>query len=114
MYASADLEYILLRASEAGSPTNRLGSGQQRDTDKGLFSLSTGGLVLTYNLKIRANIRPILLRQGEPWHAIIYYRTITVEWLKFSFTYGTDILDKNDAAKVRTNPKYVVHVLHEF
>ncbi len=30
---------ILWRASEAGSPTNRLGSGQRRDTDQGPFSL---------------------------------------------------------------------------
>ncbi len=34
------LIYILSRASEAGSPTNRLGSGQQRDTDQGPFRSS--------------------------------------------------------------------------
>ncbi len=34
------------RASEAGSPTNRLGSGQRRDTDQGRFSPSIGGLDL--------------------------------------------------------------------
>ncbi len=30
--------YILSRTSEAGSPTNRLGSGQRQDTDQGPFS----------------------------------------------------------------------------
>ncbi len=38
---------ILSRASQAGSPTNRLGSGQRRDTDQGPCSPSTGGLKLT-------------------------------------------------------------------
>ena len=49
---------VLSRASEAGSPTNRLSSGQRRDTD-----LWTDHLKIK---KIQANIRPVLVRQGEP------------------------------------------------
>ncbi len=45
-YAIA-LDYILSLASEAGSLTNRLGSGQRQDTDQGPFSPSTDGLDLT-------------------------------------------------------------------
>ena len=41
------LGYILSQASEMGSPTNHLGSGQRRDTDQGPFSPLTGGLALT-------------------------------------------------------------------
>ncbi len=41
-----DSIYILSSASKVGSPTNHLGSGQQRDTDQGPFSLLTGGLYL--------------------------------------------------------------------
>ena len=73
-----EIAKVVSRASEAGSPTHRLGSAQQRDTDQGPFSLSTGeldltrgvGKILRYglhtdrpllkNLKIRANIRLVL------------------------------------------------------
>ncbi len=46
-YLHSLIRYILLRASEVGSPMNHLGSGQRRDTGQGPFSPFTGGLDLT-------------------------------------------------------------------
>ena len=55
---------ILSRASEVGSPTNHLGSGQRQDTDQGSFGPLTGGLPKIE--KDEPYTGPVLLRQGDP------------------------------------------------
>ena len=61
-------QYILLRASEVGSPANHLGSGQRQDTCQGSFIPLTGGLdrllkIEKYGSTI-TDYGPVLLRQG--------------------------------------------------
>ena len=56
-------EFILSRASEAGSPTSPLGSGQRQDRGPGILNY------LYKNFKKKRTvhlIRLFLLRQGEP------------------------------------------------
>ncbi len=62
---------ILSRASEVGSPKNRLGSGLRRDTEQWPLKFK----------KIRANFRPVLPRQGQPGtpHYVCQF------WLAFLF-----------------------------
>ncbi len=52
---------ILSRASEAGSPTSRLGSGQRLDTDQGPFSPSPDGLGLT----LMGSLQPAEFHNGS-------------------------------------------------
>ncbi len=80
--------YILSHASKAGSPMNRLGSGQRRDTDQGPLPMTD----YLKRLKIWAHIRPVLLRQGEPGMSQ-YVRKMTPVLLT-CITFGRIVLSK--------------------